>query len=75
MNTTSRRTVRRLYVALAVVLVVFMVFPGYSIANRVEPFVLGLPFGLFWIILLQAIGFLGLCGLYLFERRQKENER
>lgn len=75
MNTRSRRKVRRLYVALAAVLVVFMVFPGYSIANRVEPFVLGLPFGLFWIMLLQAIGFLGLCGLYLFERRHEGNER
>lgn len=74
MNATTRRTVRRLYVALAAVLVIFMVFPGYSIANRVEPLVLGLPFGLFWILLLQGLGFFGLCGLYLFEHGRRTDD-
>ncbi|WP_167320800.1 hypothetical protein [Psychrobacter lutiphocae] len=36
-----------------------MVWPGALLANRIEPFVLGLPFFIFWYILWMFILFLG----------------
>jgi hypothetical protein len=38
-----------------------LIFPIYSIGNRVETFILGMPFSLFWIIaciLMQFVGIL-----------------
>jgi len=38
-----------------------LIFPIYSIANRVDPFIFGIPFSLFWIIaciLMQFVGIL-----------------
>ncbi len=38
-------------------------------ANRVEPFVLGLPFVLFWIVLWVALTPLALCAAYMCEKK------
>ena len=38
-----------------------LIFPIYGIGNRVDPFILGIPFSLFWIIaciLMQFVGIL-----------------
>ncbi len=38
-----------------------LIFPIYGIGNRVEPFIFGIPFSLFWIIaciLMQFVGIL-----------------
>ena len=38
-----------------------MVWPGYGwFGNRIEPYVLGLPFSLFWIILWVLLSLLAL---------------
>ncbi|NPV69401.1 MAG: DUF3311 domain-containing protein [Firmicutes bacterium] len=44
-----------------------MIFPFYSIANRVEPFVLGMPFSMFWIVMWIGIEFVGVIAAYLWE--------
>lgn len=38
------------FALLALVLLLLLIFPGYELGNRVEPFVLGLPFSLFWVV-------------------------
>jgi len=38
-----------------------LIFPIYSFGNRVDPFIFGIPFSLFWIIaciLMQFVGIL-----------------
>ncbi len=45
------------------------VWPMASLANRIEPFVLGLPFFFFWYVAWVWVIFLGLVILYLWERR------
>ena len=38
-----------------------LIFPIYGIGNRVDPFIFGIPFSLFWIIaciLMQFVGIL-----------------
>lgn len=44
-----------------------MVWPGALLANRIEPFVLGLPFMFFWYVAWVFIMFLGLVALYVVE--------
>ncbi len=46
------------------------VWPGYLIANRVYPLVLGMPFSMFWIALWIIILFIGL--LIKFNQEHKE---
>ena len=38
-----------------------LIFPVYNVGNRVDPFIFGIPFSLFWIIaciLMQFVGIL-----------------
>lgn len=48
------------------------VWPIYLIGNRVEPYVLGIPFSMFWIVLVLIASLGGLVHLYMFERRREE---
>lgn len=43
-------------------------FPGLYIANRIRPYILGMPFLLFWCILWAAVmTFAGMIYLYIVE--------
>ena len=44
-----------------------MIWPGAVIANRIEPFVLGLPFFFFWYVLWVFVVFVGTLILYRLE--------
>ena len=43
------------------------VWPIASVANRVEPMFLGLPFFLFWVVMWSVLAFIGVVALYLSE--------
>lgn len=47
-------------------------WPGATLMNHVEPFVLGLPFNLFFIALLIVIALSLLTALYMSEQRTGE---
>lgn len=47
--------------------VLAMIWPGAVIANRIEPFVLGLPFFFFWYVLWVFVVFVGTFILYRLE--------
>jgi len=47
-----------------------MIFPIFSIANRVEPILFGMPFGMFWLVLVTILQFCGLLALYIWEYRK-----
>ena len=45
----------------SIFILALLIFPIYSIGNRVDPFIFGIPFSLFWInacILTQFVGIL-----------------
>ncbi|ALM52802.1 hypothetical protein [Halomonas huangheensis] len=48
-----------------VICVLAMIWPGALIANRIEPYVMGLPFLFFWYVLWMAVLFLGLWVAYV----------
>lgn len=69
------RPVRRAYIGYLIyfiVLVLCTVWPIYLIGNRVEPYVLGMPFSMFWIVLVLGASLAGLFHLYRFERKREK---
>ncbi|HHW27482.1 MAG TPA: hypothetical protein GXX23_09175 [Firmicutes bacterium] len=54
---------------LGLVCLLMMIFPFYSIANRAEPFVMGLPFSMFWVVLWILVEFVGFIVAYNWEYR------
>lgn len=53
----SARFLSRCVVAYVVLFAACTTWPGMKPFNRVEPYVLGLPFNLFWIASWVALGF------------------
>lgn len=64
----------RLTPALAVVfylaMLFFVTYPGYVPFSRIHPFVLGLPFSLFWQVLWIVASIFVLAGVYSWEKRR-----
>lgn len=50
------RTARRLVAAFFVANLIALTFPGVLPFNRLRPFVLGLPFNFFWVVLWIVLG-------------------
>ena len=50
-------------------LLVFLahIWPLFMVGNRVAPYILGMPFSMFWIVLWTFIGFVGLLAMYKSE--------
>lgn len=58
----------KLIVALAVALFALALWPAVAFANRIEPFVFGLPFYLFWMVMLDvAVAVLLTIALYVLD--------
>ena len=45
---------------------------GVPLTNRIEPFVLGLPFSMFWIVLWVVLSSLTLWIMYRFDEHNEE---
>ncbi len=60
----SRRRRRLCFVALVVAVAGMLVWPIYPRAATLKPLVLGLPFGIAWVVGCLAIVFVGLLWLY-----------
>lgn len=68
---------RRVYGAVtAFFLVVFVasIWPVYPLFAGIRPMVLGIPFSLFYVIVLLLVAFLVLLGLFLWEGRRGIDE-
>ncbi len=58
------------FLLFSLVVLLLLIFPLYSIGNRVEPFLFGLPFSLGWIILCIIFQFLGIL-VFLYLEKEK----
>lgn len=58
MRTTQKRNIQ--FVIFTCVILAMLIFPFFSIGNRVEPFIFGLPFSMAWVLLWIVIEFIGL---------------
>ncbi len=55
----------------SVFIMLLLIFPIYSIGNRIEPTLLGLPFSLGWIVLCIMFQFLGILFFLYLEKDKK----
>ncbi len=53
-----------------IVLFAAMMWPIHPLFSRIYPMVMGVPFSLFYLIILIAFSFLALLSLYLWEKSQ-----
>lgn len=51
-----------------------MIWPVYPYFSRIEPMVLGMPFSLFYLIVVLVVSFLALITLFLWEEHQGGTE-
>lgn len=63
----SRRRFQGIFIVVMVLAFLPTIFPIFSVANRVEPFVFGLPFAFFWVVLWILIVFSLLVVMYLMD--------
>ena len=47
-----------------------LIFPIYDIGNRVDPFIFGIPFSLFWIIACILIQFTGILFFLFIDKEE-----
>ena len=48
---------------------------GMFFANRVEPYVLGLPFAMFWVVMWVVLAAVIMAVVYRLDERDRERER
>jgi hypothetical protein len=70
---SKRAFVHKIVAAFFALVLGAMMWPIYPFFSRVHPMILGMPFSLFYLIILIAISFLVLLGLYLWESRDSES--
>lgn len=73
MNYNKKKKVAKAYTFFLIIIFLLMTFPVYAIANRVFPLMLGLPFGLFWIVLMEVAAFFVLFCFYRYEYGRGED--
>ncbi|OUU62510.1 MAG: hypothetical protein CBC22_04280 [Alphaproteobacteria bacterium TMED62] len=54
----------------SIFILVLLIFPIYNIGNRVEPFIFGIPFSLFWIIACILIQFTGILFFLFIDKEE-----
>ncbi|HIC72984.1 MAG TPA: hypothetical protein EYO88_12945, partial [Alphaproteobacteria bacterium] len=50
-----------------VAITLVMIFPIYGFGNQVEPYVLGMPFSMFWVVFWIAVEFFAVIAFFLHE--------
>ena len=55
------------FVCFTVAITLVMIFPIYGFGNKVEPYVLGMPFSMFWVVFWIAVEFFAVIAFFLHE--------
>ena len=67
----NKRNKIDLYFILFSLLILFLlVFPLFSIGNKVYPLIFGMPFSLFWIVSCIIIQFVGIIVFLLYDKEK-----
>ncbi|WP_347548613.1 DUF3311 domain-containing protein [Pseudalkalibacillus hwajinpoensis] len=70
----SKKKFTRIYCISLIIPMLLLVFPLFSIGNRSTPFVMGLPFSVFWVIGWIIVTFLIVLILYRLDPDKDEEE-
>ncbi|ERJ18728.1 hypothetical protein SSPSH_002221 [Salinisphaera shabanensis E1L3A] len=66
-DTPKRRRATGAYILFLIAAFTLMTVPVFTFADRVEPLVFGLPFNLFWIVLVELAAFVAILCFYFYE--------
>ena len=72
--TTPSTSIHKAAIVFFTILFAAMMWPIHPLFSRIDPMVLGVPFSLFYLIVLIAVCFLALLGLYLWEKRRPQSD-
>ena len=67
----SQNKINRNYIIFTCFILLMLIFPVFSIANKAEPLIFGMPFIMVWVLFWIMIEFLG---LVIFIKIDKEEE-
>jgi hypothetical protein len=70
----SKKRFSTIYITVVTVALLMLIYPIFSIANRVTPLVFGLPFAFFWVILWIVITFAIVLFLFRIDPDKYEQE-
>ena len=73
MMSSKRAFVYKIVASFFVLVLGAMMWPIYPFFSRIHPMIFGMPFSLFYLIILITVSFLVLLGLYLWESRESES--
>ena len=54
----------------SILILALLIFPIYSVGNRVDPFIFGIPFSLFWIVSCILIQFVGILFFLFIDKEE-----
>ncbi len=66
----KRNKIDLYFILFSFFMLLLLIFPLYGIGNKVTPFVLGVPFSLFWIIACIIFQFVGIV-IFLFYDKEE----
>ena len=54
----------------SIFILALLIFPVYNLGNRVDPFIFGIPFSLFWIVACIFIQFIGIVFFLFIDKEE-----
>ena len=54
----------------SIFILTLLIFPIYNVGNKVDPFIFGIPFSLFWIIACILIQFVGILFFLFIDKEE-----
>ena len=54
----------------SIFILTLLIFPVYNVGNRVDPFIFGIPFSLFWIVVCILIQFIGIVFFLFIDKEE-----
>ena len=54
----------------SIFILALLIFPVYNLGNRVDPFIFGIPFSLFWIVACILIQFIGIVFFLFIDKEE-----
>jgi len=72
MDKNKKKNINKYYLLFSILIFLMLTFPFFSIGNKIEPYILGVPFIIAWVVIIIIIQFIGLVFFYIFENFRRE---
>ena len=70
----TKKPVIRWFIAFLVLIQLSLIWPIYPIVGHIEPFILGMPFSIVWVLLCLLLSFSGLLAYFLWEEQGQDEQ-